>query len=73
MLKVTYPICKFGSQYAFKHCNESISEWWGIQNVYSFNASIVAILWEQKDQSIRTVDIRNLFRDLDFGRRKTGI
>ena len=52
-IKVTYPCCKFGFQYAFKQSDKYISEWRSVHNVYSFDANIVTILWEEKFQAIR--------------------
>ena len=52
-IKVTYPCCKFGFEYTFKHRDESITVWRSVQNVYSFDASIVTILWEEKVPKIR--------------------
>jgi len=52
-IKVTYPFCMFGFQYAFKERYKNISEWRNVQNMYSFNANIVTILWEEKFQTIR--------------------
>ena len=52
-IKVTYLCCKFGFQYAFKQIDKNLSVWRSVQNVYSFDAYIVTILWEEKLQAIR--------------------
>jgi len=52
-IKVTYLFCKFGIKYAFKQRYNIISAWRSVQNMYSFNANIVTILWEEKIQTIR--------------------
>jgi len=52
-IKVTYPCCKFGFYYAFKQSDKNFSVWRSVQNVYSFDANIVTILWEEKLQAIR--------------------
>ena len=52
-IKVTYPFCKFGFEYAFNQRDKNISEWRSVQNVHSFNADVVTVLWEEKVQTIR--------------------
>jgi hypothetical protein len=52
-IKVTYPCCKFGFQYAFNESDNNIWEWRSVQNMHSFKANIVAILWGEKFQTIR--------------------
>jgi hypothetical protein len=54
-IKVTYPLCKFGFDYAFKKRDKNISEWRSVQNMHSFNANVVTILWEEKVQTIKYV------------------
>jgi len=51
-IKVTYRCCKFGFQYAFKQIDKNFSVWRSVQNVYSFEANIVTILWEEKLQAV---------------------
>jgi hypothetical protein len=52
-IKFTYPLCKFGFEYAFHHRDKNIREWRSVQNMHSFNADIVTTLWEEKVQTIR--------------------
>jgi len=53
LIKVTYPCCKFGFEYAFKQREKNITKWRSVQNMNSFDANIVTILWEEKFQTIR--------------------
>jgi hypothetical protein len=52
-IEVTYPFCKFGFEYAFKQRDKNITEWRRAQNMHSFDANIVTILWEERVQTIR--------------------
>jgi len=52
-IKVTYPCCKFGFEYAFKQRDKYITKWRSVQNMHSFEANVVTILWEEKIQIVR--------------------
>jgi len=47
LIKVTYPCCKFGFEYAFKQREENITKRRSVQNMHSFDTNIVTILWEE--------------------------
>ena len=51
-IKVTYPCCKFGIEYAFKQRDKIITMWWSVQNMETFNANIAPILWEENNHTI---------------------
>jgi hypothetical protein len=51
-MKVTYPCCKFGIEYAFKQRNKIITIWWSVQNMETFVSNIAPILWEENVHSI---------------------
>jgi len=51
-IKVTYPCCKFGFEYAFKQREKILTNCWSVQNMQSFDVNIVTILWEVKIQKI---------------------
>jgi len=54
-IKVTYLCCKFGLEYAFEQREKIITKWRSVQNMNSFVASIVTILWEENVQTITFV------------------
>jgi len=51
-INVTYPCYKFGFEYAFKQRDKNITKWRSVQNINSFEANIVTMLWEEKDQFV---------------------
>ena len=53
LIKVTYPCCKFRFEYAFKRRDKNITKWWSVQNMYSYEANIVIVLWEEKFRTIK--------------------
>jgi hypothetical protein len=53
LIEVTYLCCKFGIEYAFKQRDKIIRKFWSVQNMDTFHANIVTILWEEKVQTFR--------------------
>jgi hypothetical protein len=52
-IEFTYPCCKFGFEYVFYKRDKNITKWCSVQNMDTFDANIITILWEEKVQSIR--------------------
>jgi hypothetical protein len=52
-IEVTYPFRKLGFEYAFKQRDKDFTECRRVQNMHSFEANIVTILWEERVQRIK--------------------